>query len=86
MAVVRKNITITPEHEQLIAERQINLSRLIQNELDDIASNVNKPDFYRNLNDALKKQVEKWREVTQNMRDFMQKKGVLDEYLRENGY
>ena len=86
MGVIRKNITVLPRHEEFVNQRNINLSGMIQNHLDELMNDIDGKESNREQIIALQKNIEHWKKVNSDAMEFMKSQNVFRLFCESKGY
>lgn len=78
MARIITTVSITPEQNLFLMENKtINLSHIVQNQLNILMENAKSPEFLKELqiqNDNLTKNMKHWQQMFYKLKDFSQSK------------
>lgn len=83
MARKLKTISVTPEQEQFIEENNLSPSLLIQAKVQEMM------ELSQVTGEQLKEEIRKreiWQETARKLRAFVERKGLMNEFLKEEGY
>jgi len=83
MAYKAKTVSITPEQDQFIEENDLSPSGLLQQKIMELIES-SKISASR-LKEEVRK-MESWKDIAIEAREFIERKGLLDEYMKEQGY
>ena len=82
MASKQVAVSLTPEEIAFVEEKDLSPTGLLKEKIHEIqALNVHSEKF---LKEEIRKR-EAWQETSNKQRDFIERKGLMDEYLKENG-
>ena len=80
MAQVHKTISISSEQDKFIAENNINVSKLVQNEIEDMQSNKSNPDYFKNKIKELERLIEVHKNNFILAGKFIESKGLVSSF------
>lgn len=77
MAQIIKTISVSKEEDVFMTENKVSPTRIIRNKLQEMM------EFAKNgeQNAELLRKLNNWKETTEKYRDFLEKKGLIDEFL-----
>jgi len=83
MAYKAKTVSITPEQDQFIEENNLSPSGLLQQKIMELmeSSRISAS----RLKEEIRK-MESWKDLATKAREFIEKEGLLDKYMKEQGY
>jgi phage-related protein len=80
-------VSINEKQDEALKTMGLSASKLLQDAIDDKIEQFNLGmDFSQKRTDELQKKLDEWKKIVYRQRDYLENKGLLDDFIKQDGY